>query len=111
VFFETHEIRSMDDWEAKIVTGLRQSRMMVAVLSPSYFQSAFCRREWEIYVETELALALPGDGITPIYVVKHPAFEADPVEKELRHWIKDLRRRQYIEWLPFWPVGGSGVRA
>ena len=109
VFFDTHAIRSMDDWEAKIHTGLRQSRMMVAVLSPSYFQSVFCRREWEIYVETELALALPGDGITPIYVVKHPAFEADPVEKELQHWIKDLRRRQYIEWLPFWPEGAQAL--
>jgi hypothetical protein len=109
VFFDTHAIRSMDDWEAKILTGLRQSRMMVAVLSPNYFQSDFCRREWEIYVETELAQALSGDGITPIYVVKHPAFDADPVEEQLRHWIKDLRRRQYIEWLPFWPEGAKAL--
>ncbi|MFI5459730.1 MAG: TIR domain-containing protein, partial [Isosphaerales bacterium] len=109
VFFDTHAIRSMDDWEAKILTGLRESKMMVAVLSPSYFQSDFCRREWEIYVETELAHALPGDGITPIYVVKHPAFEADPVDERLRHWIKDLRRRQYIEWLPFWPEGAKAL--
>jgi hypothetical protein len=35
VFFDTHAIHSMDDWEAKILTGLRQSRMMVAVLSPN----------------------------------------------------------------------------
>ncbi|MFI5460288.1 MAG: tetratricopeptide repeat protein [Isosphaerales bacterium] len=109
VFFDTHAIHSMDDWEAKILTGLRDSRMMAAVLSPNYFQSDFCRREWEIYVETELAQALPGDGITPIYVVKHPAFEADPVEEQLRHWIKDLRRRQYIEWLPFWPEGAKAL--
>jgi hypothetical protein len=109
VFFDTHAIRTMDDWEAKILTGLRQSRMMVAVLSPNYFQSAFCRREWEIYVETELALALPGDGITPIYVVRHPAFDADPVEEQLRHWIKDLRKRQYIEWHPFWTEGAQAL--
>ena len=109
VFFDTHAIHTMDDWEAKILTGLRHSKMMVAVLSPNYFQSDFCRREWEIYVETELAQALPGDGITPIYVVKHPAFEADPVEEQLRHWIKDLRKRQYIEWLPFWPEGAQAL--
>jgi hypothetical protein len=35
VFFDTHAIRSMDDCEAKILTGLRQSRMMVGVLSPN----------------------------------------------------------------------------
>jgi hypothetical protein len=107
VFFDTHVIRSMDDWEAKILTGLRESKMKVAMLSPSYFQSGYCRREWEIYVETELAQALPGAGITPIYVVRHPAFEANPVDEQLRHWINDLRRRQYIEWLPFWPKGAK----
>ena len=57
VFFDTHAIRAMDDWEAKVLTGLRHSKMMVAVLSPSYFQSDFCRREWEIYVDNELAQA------------------------------------------------------
>ena len=109
VFFDTDEIRSMDAWEARILTGLRQSKMMVAILSPSYFASAYCLKEWEIYVETELAQALPGEGITPIYVVRHPAFETDPVEEQLRHWIKDLRRRQYIEWLPFWPEGAAAI--
>ncbi|MGD0042229.1 MAG: TIR domain-containing protein, partial [Isosphaeraceae bacterium] len=109
VFFDTQEIRSMDAWEARILTGLRRSKMMVAILSPSYFASAYCLKEWEIYVETELAQALPGEGITPIYVVRHPAFEADPVEEQLRHWIKDLRRRQYIEWLPFWPEGAAAL--
>ena len=109
VFFDTDEIRSMDDWEARILTGLRQSKMMVAILSPSYFASDYCLKEWEIYVETELAQALPGEGISPIYVIRHPAFETDPVEERLRHWIKDLRRRQYIEWLPFWPEGAAAL--
>ena len=54
VFFDTQEIRSMDAWEARILTGLGQSKMMVAILSPSYFGSACCLKEWEIYVETEL---------------------------------------------------------
>jgi hypothetical protein len=34
VFFDTHAIRLMDDGEARIVTGLRQSRIMVHDLSP-----------------------------------------------------------------------------
>ncbi len=109
VFFDTEAILAMDDWEARILTGLRQSKMMVAVLSPAYFASDYCRKEWEIYVETELAHALPGEGIKPIYAIKHPAFEADPVEERIRNWIKDLRRRQYIEWLPFWPEGARAL--
>jgi hypothetical protein len=35
VFFDTHSIQSTDDWVAKIHIRLRQSRMMVAVLSPN----------------------------------------------------------------------------
>src|SRR5262249_50649478 len=102
--------RSMDAWEARILVGLRQSKMMVAVLSPNYFKSDYCRKEWEIYVETELAHALPGEGITPIYVVRHPAFEAEPVEEMIRQWITDLRRRQYIEWHPFWNDGAGALQ-
>src|SRR4051812_4821213 len=47
VFFDTREARAMDDWEARILAGLRQSKMMVAILSPAYFASAYCRKEWE----------------------------------------------------------------
>jgi hypothetical protein len=35
VFFDIDAIRSLHDWQAKILTGLRQSRMMVDVLSPN----------------------------------------------------------------------------
>ncbi len=107
VFFDTEEIRTMDVWEHRILRGLRHSKMMVAVLSPAYFASDYCRKEWEIYVETELAQALPGDGIAPIYAVTHPAFDGQPdsMTDRLAHWIKDLKRRQYIEWRPFWPEG------
>ncbi len=105
VFFDRDEIRAMDDWEGRILTGLRHSKMMVAILSPSYFASAYCRKEWEYYVETELAHALPGDGIAPIYILTHPSFDADPVEETLRRWVHDLRKRQYIDWKDFWPHG------
>ena len=109
VFFDTEAIRDMDDWESRILLGLRQSRMMVAVLSPAYFQSEYCKKEWEYYVETELAHALPGEGIAPIYVVTYEPFDADPVEEKLRHWIGDLRRRQYIDWKEFWPHGAKAL--
>ena len=68
-------------------------------------QQRSCRREWELYVETELAQALPGEGIIPIYVERHPAFEAERVDKDTANWIKDLRRRWYIHWLSSGPKG------
>jgi hypothetical protein len=31
------------------------------------------------------------------------------VEEKLRHWIGDLRRRQYINWRDFWPYGAAAL--
>ncbi len=97
VFFDTHETRTMHDWYAQIQTGLVQSRMMVAILSPNYFASQFCRHEWAQFVETELAHALPGEGIAPIYVIPHPDFAASADQTvQVDRWLRDLQRRQYL---------------
>ena len=96
----------MGDWETKILPGLRQSRLMLAVLSPAYFTSEFCQREWDVYVESELKLAVPEEGIIPIYTARYAAFETDPIEEAKENWIKDLRRRWFIDWLSYWPKDG-----
>jgi hypothetical protein len=51
VFFDTHAIGSMNDRQARMLSGLRQSKMIVAVLSPPYFASDYCRKEAKIYLE------------------------------------------------------------
>ncbi len=109
VFFDSDDIRSMDDWQLRILKGLRDSKMMVAILSPNYFASSYCRKEWEHYVETELAQALPGDGIAPIYVMAHPDYDSGEIAGGLRPWVQDLKRRQYIEWRDFWPNGADAL--
>src|SRR5262245_50842790 len=76
-FFDRVSIQSMDDWEAQILKAISRSRVMLAVLSPAYFASTFCRREWEAYVQTELERALPGEGIAPIYIVSHSDIDRD----------------------------------
>ena len=55
--------------------GLRQSKVMLAVLSEAYFNSEWCRREWETFVEHETARAWPGDPLTPVYAVAVPGFD------------------------------------
>ena len=44
VFFDTNAIVTGDYWKEKILAGLEQSAVMVAVLSPAYFASEWCRR-------------------------------------------------------------------
>ncbi len=108
VFFDRDAIRSMDDWELRILKGIRESKLMVAVLSPNYFASAYCKREWAAYLERELAQALPGDGIAPIYVVSHPAFDSSD-GPQLDEWLKNLQRRQYLDIRPWWQEGPKAL--
>src|SRR5262245_18982248 len=52
-FFDLAGIRTGDDWERRIGAGLRSARLMVALLSPAYFRSDWCRKEWMRFCEQE----------------------------------------------------------
>ncbi len=108
-FFDLDHIRTMDAWAERILLGLRQSKMMVAILSPAYFQSAYCRKEWEYYVETELAHSLPGEGIAPIYIIKHPDYDQGRLDQDLHLWADNLKKRQYLNWVDYWPHGAVAL--
>lgn len=105
VFFDVKEIRSMDDWEHRIYAGLRSCKVMLAVLSPAYFESQYCRKEWERYIAHELEYALPGEGIAPIYTIPHPGFDDYKTRSNLDTWLEDLKRRKYVDLRPWWPEG------
>lgn len=105
VFFDEREITTGEDWRNLIYTGLVESRMMLAVISPNYFASRFCRLEWSEYTRTELEHALPGLGIRPVYVIRHPDFDTAGNSENVDRWLKDLARRQYFPWVDWWPKG------
>ena len=69
VFFDTHEIAGMDDWRQKIQRSLRDSQVFLAVLSPNYLASPYCRWEWEDYVRCEAMRQSLGEGIAPVFFV------------------------------------------
>lgn len=75
VFFDEHDIPSMSDWEERIATGLRESRLFLAVLSPNYFASEYCRREREEYVRYEAMRQCLGEGVAPVYFVELPGLD------------------------------------
>lgn len=107
IFFDRQEIATMDDWEHRILRGLRGSKVMLAVLSPHYFDSVYCRKEWELYLEHELDRAMPGQGIAPVYIVSAPGFE-DEARAMLDTWTANMRRRQYLD-VREWRHHGPGM--
>ena len=100
IFFDRSDIRTMDDWEHRIFRGLRGSKAMLAVLSPKYLESLYCRKEWERYLDHELDRAMTGEAIAPIYTIAVPGFE-----HQADSWLDNIRRRQHVDVREWWRVG------
>ncbi len=93
LFFDMDSIREGDDWERTILTGLRNCRAFIAVLSPRYFASDWCRREWEWWTRHEMHRHCLRDGAAPIYYVTVEGFPAPKSPDEIAAWVvaQDLR--------------------
>ncbi len=110
IFLDTEAITTGSDWRGRILEGLKQSKMLLACVSENYFRSEYCRLEWEHYIQTELAQAIPGEGITPIYIVRCPEFDSRTLDARLQRWARDLTRRQVDrQWLDWWPHGQAAL--
>ncbi|WP_310821158.1 toll/interleukin-1 receptor domain-containing protein [Stratiformator vulcanicus] len=94
VFFDKTSIVTAQLWREKLRDGLRQSKLMVAILSPNYFASEHCRWEWEEYLRVEQARTYPGEALTPIFTI--PARDLDARGALLppdRPWLEQVRER------------------
>jgi len=64
---------------------------MLAFVSPKYFASEFCKREWGTFADYETD-SLPPDSIAVIYLTDIPG-----LKKRTDKWTSDLMRRQYMD--------------
>ena len=66
IFFDTQEIKDGNDWRHRILGGLRHSKMLLVCLSPGYFASQFCRREWEEYVKRQVHQLMGSESVATV---------------------------------------------
>jgi FxsC-like protein len=68
-FFDEESITIGEDWSAAMSEGLRTSRLMISLVSPSYIKSDFCGKEFAVFLQRQ-KLMLEGvggpGGILPI---------------------------------------------
>ena len=105
VFFDTHEIAGMDDWRQKIQRSLRDSQVFLAVLSPHYLASLYCRWEWEDYVRYEAMRQCLGEGIAPVFFVTLPDAADPKTDQAIACWIDEIQRRQTFDLRPWHDAG------
>ena len=105
-FFDTEDIATMDDWRHRILEGLRESNLLLLVLSPAYLDSSYC--EWEIieFLKYEHSRTVGGQGVTPVYFLEIPGLDEPGFEQRAAAWVAQVRRRNQID-LRDWSQEGA----
>lgn len=110
VFFDKNAIQGMDDWRQKIQQSLRESHLFLAVLSPSYMVSSYCRWEWEDYVRYEAMRQCLGEGVAPVFFVTLPDASDPKTDQAVAHWIKEVQTRQTFDLRPWRDAGENALQ-
>lgn len=50
-FFDQQEIELGATWDQTIIDALQESKVMVSIYSPGYFQSQYCGKEWDVFMQ------------------------------------------------------------
>jgi hypothetical protein len=110
VFFDKHAIQGMDDWRQKIQQSLRESHLFLAVLSPDYLASSYCRWEWEDYVRYEAMRQCLGEGVAPVFFVALPDAIDPKTDSAVAGWIKEIQDRQTFDLRPWHDAGENALQ-
>lgn len=88
-------------WKKKINVSLQQSKLLLAILSPSYFKSEWCIREWQEMsnMETQARVQgkLPEHSGLIVPIMLHPLDRARFSDNE-RRVVEDARERQWKDF-------------
>ncbi len=104
VFFDKTEIHNMSDWDNRIRSCLANSRFLIVLLSPNYFNSEYCAREFDWWMKNEMHRCTLGEGTAPMLIVdvaslQDPKAETIPdipaaLQARFPNWLKQIRKIQ-----------------
>lgn len=88
-FFDQSDIELGQQWKEEVVDALLNSKVLVCLYSPAYFQSPYCGREWQLfhlrrtrYLEAQRAAGEVDARIPPVIkpvIWIPPVVDTDPV--------------------------------
>jgi hypothetical protein len=82
IWRDTQKIRTGQKWDARIEEALRNSHLLIVMLSPKWLQSDYCRKEYQIFEEVEKSLP-SAEFVFPLLVYG--------VEEEREYLVGDQR--------------------
>lgn len=95
IFQDRRDIRVGQQWKERIEQTLNSTTILIAVLSPSFFKSEYCRKEIEQFLDREARLGR-SDLIVPVYYVPVPGFEQGAANRD--GLVEVMKSRQLFDW-------------
>jgi F-box protein 11 len=96
IFQDHADIKAGQDWKQRIDESLDGAKFLISIITPSFFNSDFCRYELQRFFEREQRLGR-NDLIFPIYYVNCP-FLHDETRLAKDELAKKLMTRQFTDW-------------
>jgi hypothetical protein len=108
-FFDTDEIKGMDDWRHRLLGALQGSHLLLLVLSPGYLASDYC--QWEVveYLKYVHARAVGGEGVAPVYFVEIPGLDKPGFMAQADQWLEQIRRTNHFDLRPWYDEGKKAL--
>ena len=94
VVWNLDRMRPGSQWSKEAETLVERATFLVPVVSPSYFKSDECRKDFEVFVEREQRTNRP--LILPVYFVTTAEFENGVAYSQIP-WVQTLKRRNILD--------------
>jgi hypothetical protein len=96
IFQDVEDIEYGDRWEKKLDQALAEAQLFIPILTPSFFQSDFCRREAQAFLNYAERTGRD-DLILPLYLIETPILDLKEL-READELASALSARQHADW-------------
>lgn len=105
IAYDLQDVDSAEAWQTRRESVIKNSRILVPLLSPRYFSSASCMLEWQHYAAREQQGALHPDH-SPIQPVMLED-SAPAADESVRVWQQSMTDLQHVDLQPWFAQGPS----
>lgn len=96
IFLDYEDIGLGEDWRQRLESGLAEATFLVAILTPSFLKSEYCRSELAMFIEHESDLGRD-DLILPIRYIDYDWLVRSD-DENVRRAISMVEARQNVDW-------------
>lgn len=102
IFQDRVSVRWGDRWEDRILQSLDEAVFFIAIITPRFFKSEWCLREFDLFLQRNATLAQQNPGqspgiILPVYYVDYKPIE-DKNHPDRNNLVEAIHKNQYIDW-------------